>query len=398
MQAIGWDFMNKKILFVDDDTKILSSFRRNLNDIYDVYEAEGGAKGLEVLKEEGPFAVVVSDLKMPGMDGIEFLRKASVAFPDTVRVMLTGYADLDAAISAVNKGGIFRFMTKPCENEVIIQVLDSCIEQYRLVMAERELLQGTLKGSIKTLTEMLSLLKPEVYGRGSRILPYVVKLSAKLDDPNPWQTETAARLALIGFLTLPDSIIAKHNQGRPLDSDELEIFYRHPDVAKALLSNIPRLENLIEIIKYQNKNYDGSGVPKDDVRKEAIPLGARILKVVLDFDVESSLRDSSKKDALNRMRRAVGIYDPRIIKAMEALLGDEAKYHVLVVEIEDLRNGMILMEDICLSRDGKRVKVLTRGQEVSEASRRYLRKYLGQGFIGKSVKAIEPIDPEERDF
>lgn len=389
--------MNKKVLFVDDDTKILSSFRRTLSDLYEVHVAEGGQNGLDILKKDGPFAVVISDLKMPGMDGIEFLRLASEKYSDTVRVMLTGYADLDSAVSAVNDGKIFRFLTKPCDTEVITQVLNSCIKQYRLIMAERELLQGTLKGSIKTLTDVLSLLKPDVYGRVSRIIPYVRKLSAKLKDPRPWQTETAARLALIGLLTLPDSIIKKYNQGRPLDGEELDVFYHHPGVAEALLSNIPRMDKLIEIIKYQNKNFDGSGVPRDLTRKEEIPLGARILKVALDFDIKSSLPDSSKKDALLIMRRTAGVYDPMILKALEEMLGDEAKYHVLTVEVAELKNHMILMEDINLSRGGKKVKVLSRGQEISEASRRYLRKYIDQGFIGKSVKVIEPITSEEQE-
>lgn len=383
--------MNKKVLFVDDDVKILSSFRRSLSDHYDVHVAEGGPNGLGTLKDEGPFAVVVSDLKMPGMDGIEFLRKASEGYPDTVRVMLTGFADLNAAVASVNEGQVFRFLTKPCDGETMIQVLDSCIEQHRLIMAERELLQGTLKGSIKTLTDVLSLLKPDVYGRVSRIIPYIRKLSAQLNDPTPWKTETAARLALIGLLTLPDTIIRKYEQGRALDSEEADIFSRHPEVARELLSNIPRMESLIEIIKYQNKNYDGTGAPRDSVRKDAIPLGARILRVALDFDIKSSLRDSSKKDALVIMRRAAGIYDPEILKALEAVLGDEAKYHVLTIEVGKLQNRMILMEDITLAREGKKVKVLSRGQEISEASRRYLRKYLDQGFIGKSVKVVKPI-------
>lgn len=386
--------MNNKVLFVDDDDKVLASFIRNLGGIFDLATASNGTQGLEVLRTQGPFAVVISDLKMPEMDGLEFLSQVREQHPNTIRVMLTGYADLDAAMTAVNENQIFRFLAKPCANKRLVQTLEACVEQHRLVMAERELLQGTLSGSIKILTEMLSLLKPEVYGRVSRIVPYVRGLSKALNDPKYWQTETAARLALLGFIVLPDKIIRRLNLGRQLSLEEHDIFSRHTEVAVKLISNIPRMGAIARIITYQDKHYDGTGLPldTDTLRREDIPLGARILKVALDFDALVSSGGHSKKEALVTMQRRIGVYDPLVLDALEQALGDEAKYHILSIPVAELQDRMILVEDIHLSRGGKRVKVLSRGQEINLTTKEYLGKYLDQGYIGKSVKVIKPLN------
>ncbi len=384
--------MNNKVLFVDDDGNVLASFKRNLGGSFDLATASSGTQGLEVLRTQGPFAVVISDLKMPGMDGLAFLSQVREQHPNTIRVMLTGYADLEAAMTAVNENQIFRFLAKPCDNKRLVQTLEACVEQHRLVMAERELLQGTLSGSIRVLTEMLSLLKPEVYGRVSRIVPYVRGLSKALHDPKPWQTETAARLALLGFIVLPDKIIRRLNLGRQLSPEEHDIFSRHTEVAVKLVSNIPRMGAIARIITYQDKHYDGTGPPLDtDLRREDIPLGARILKVALDFDALVSSGGHSKKEALATMRRRIGVYDPLVLGALEQVLGDEAKYHIISIPVVELQDRMILMEDIHLSRGGKRVKVLSRGQEINLTTKEYLGKYLDQGYIGKSVTVIKPL-------
>jgi response regulator RpfG family c-di-GMP phosphodiesterase len=384
--------MNNKVLFVDDDGKVLASFKRNLGGIFDLTTASSGTQGLEVLRTQGPFAVVISDLKMPGMDGLAFLSQVREQHPNTIRVMLTGYADLETAMTAVNENQIFRFLAKPCDNKRLVQTLEACVEQHRLVMAERELLQGTLSGSIRVLTEMLSLLKPEVYGRVSRIVPYVRGLSKALHDPRHWQTETAARLALLGFIVLPDKIIRRLNLGRQLSPEEHDIFSRHTEVAVKLISNIPRMGSIAKIITYQDKHYDGTGPPLDtDLRREDIPLGARILKVALDFDTLVSSGGHSKKETLATMRRGIGVYDPLVLGALEQVLGDEAKYHIISIPVVELQDRMILMEDIYLSRGGKRVKVLSRGQEINLTTKEYLGKYLDQGYIGKSVTVIKPL-------
>jgi signal transduction histidine kinase len=130
--------MSEKILWVDDDENLLASYRRQLRNKFPVMTAAGGEQGLRIIGAEGPFAVIVSDFRMPGMDGVQFLSKAREAAPDSVRMLLTGYADLQTAIDAVNQGNIFRLLTKPCAPDVLLAALTAGITQYRLIISERE--------------------------------------------------------------------------------------------------------------------------------------------------------------------------------------------------------------------------------------------------------------------
>jgi len=161
--------MSDKILFVDDEQHILDTFRATLRKHYDVHTALGPEEALRMVAEEGPFSVVVSDFKMPRMTGVKLLGRVGEISPNTVRVMLTGYADVESAVAAINEGHVFRFLTKPCSTEILIRTLDAALEQYRLVTSEKELLRGTLRGSIRILTEILSLVNPEAFGRAERI-------------------------------------------------------------------------------------------------------------------------------------------------------------------------------------------------------------------------------------
>src|SRR5262245_51674395 len=132
--------MSERILFVDDEENLLAAVARQLRKEFDVETALGGELGLEAIDRNGPYAVVVSDMRMPGMDGIEFLRRVKDRMPDAVRMMLTGNSDLGTAMQAVNEGRIFRFMTKPCPPDMLAASLRSGLEQHRLITAERDIL------------------------------------------------------------------------------------------------------------------------------------------------------------------------------------------------------------------------------------------------------------------
>lgn len=133
--------MDNKILFVDDDVSILQGYERILHRDFPVSAANCGEQGLDTIRTAGPFAVVISDMRMPGMNGAAFLAKVRERAPDTVRILLTGYSDLDAAIDAVNNGKIFRYLTKPCEKEIMVEAIQSGIAQYRSILANKELVK-----------------------------------------------------------------------------------------------------------------------------------------------------------------------------------------------------------------------------------------------------------------
>jgi response regulator RpfG family c-di-GMP phosphodiesterase len=300
--------MLAKILFVDDDANILAGFERQLRKSFALETALGAKEGLDVIGDKGPFSVIVSDLRMPGMDGIQFLSRAREKAPDSVRMMLTGYADLDTAISAVNEGNIFRFLTKPCEPEVLVKALGDGVRQYDLVTAERELLEKTLRGSLKVLSEILELVNPEAFGRASRITSYVREVGKEMRVADLWQLETAAALSQIGCVILPEDALKKLYQGLELTGEDSQLFSMHPFIASDLLAHIPRMQSIAEIIANQEKNFDGSGIPMDNRSGEDIPLGARILKAVLDFDT-LRVKGTGKIESVEQLAGRVGNID-----------------------------------------------------------------------------------------
>ena len=159
--------MTDKILFVDDDANLLASFRRQLRKQFQIETALGGPQGLKLVDQNGPYAVIVSDFRMPHMDGIEFLSRVREVAPDSVRIMLTGNADMQAAIQAVNEGNIFRFLTKPCAADLLGESLITGIEQNQRVTQEREYNERSRESMAQAMDVQQNLIPksdPEVDG------------------------------------------------------------------------------------------------------------------------------------------------------------------------------------------------------------------------------------------
>lgn len=377
---------NKKILFVDDDQNILDSFRRNLYDTFDVVTALSGEEGLKAIETQGPFAVIVSDYRMPVMDGIKFLSEALKLAPDTIRIMLTGHADLQAAIDAVNEGNLFRFLLKPCPHKDLLKTIYAGIEQYRLVTAEKELLEKTLHGSIKVLSDILSIVNPIAFSHSARARSLATKIAKRLKLDNLWEVEIAAMLSQIGCVTIPTAILKKKYSGQQLTVEEEAMYLEHPLSGRNLLKSIPRLEKVAEGIAYQERQYDGDGVPKDRIKGEQIPVLGRILKVVLDYDL-LKLNGNSDLEAFNIMKARSQWYDPVILKALEEECFDENRVlEVKEIRIEELLIGMTIAEDI-LSKNG--VLLVPGGQEISEALKQRLLNYRRFSGIKEPIKIFD---------
>jgi response regulator RpfG family c-di-GMP phosphodiesterase len=380
--------MPAKILFVDDDANILAGFQRHLRKIFDLETALGAKDGLNTINEKGPFSVIVSDLRMPGMDGIQFLSRVRERTPDSIRMMLTGCADMQTAIDAVNQGNIFRFLTKPCESDVLVKALSEGVRQYNLVTAERELLEKTLRGSLKVLSEILELVNPEAFGRASRITHYVREIGNRMRVADIWQLETAASLSQIGCVILPEDALRKLYQGQELTGEESQLFSMHPFIASDLLAHIPRMETVTEIIADQEKNFDGSGIPMDSRRGEEIPLGARILKVVLDFDT-LHVKGVEKSRSVEQMAVKAGLYDPEVLLSLEEVVKSEARFRKAVLKVEELRDDMVISEDVLL-RNGR--LLVARGYKVNRTLRERLRSFSEKPGIREPVEVLIPME------
>jgi response regulator RpfG family c-di-GMP phosphodiesterase len=355
--------MNKRILLVDDDTDILTAFERNLKRKFEVVTASSGFEGLEKIKVMETFAVVVSDYIMPKMNGIEFLSVVRKVSPDSVRVLLTGFADLETSIDSVNKGNVFRFLTKPVNADSLIAVLNDCLSQYQLITAEHELLEKTLKGSIKILIDILSFTNPVIFSQSSRHRMLAKKIAESLQIKNIWEIEIAALFSQIGVITIPGEIVDKKIRGEQLSPDEEKIYKTSTINGKNLLKHIPRLEDVANAIGSKDKNYKEYINFNESVNESDLPIASRILKVVIDFDtfIEKGLNDN---DALKNIKLTPEKYDPKILDALERLItGIKTERFVKLIPFKSLRISMILAGDI---KDDKGNILLKAGYEITD--------------------------------
>lgn len=368
---------SQKILFVDDDPNLLAAFQRNLRKLFSFDTATSGADALDLVKSSGPYAVIVADMQMPGMNGVELLAKVCEVAPETVRVMLTGNADQLTATSAVNKGHIFSFLNKPCEPDALRFTLESALKQYALVAVEREVLEGTLTGAVKVLGEVLAMVDPASFGRGQKQRDSVRVFGKWLGMPTTWQYEMAAQLADIGFVAVPPLILRKLEQGLDLAARERAMIEKAPRTGHDLLVNIPRLEPVAKMVLYQAKNYDGSGFPADDVAGEAIPFGARMLRILHDRVLLES-EGIVKKRAYDTMKGRLHVYDPILLdkcfQCFEAFLENtiSADKPVLSLAVHELQVGQILVSDIKTTTD---LLLVAAGNRLSEIMINRLNNY-----------------------
>ncbi|MDB6033467.1 MAG: Hydrogenase transcriptional regulatory protein hupR1 [Verrucomicrobiales bacterium] len=369
--------MSTKILFVDDEANVLEGYQRNLRKRFAIDTALGGESALALMSKEGPYAVVVADMQMPGMNGVELLMQARINAPDTVRMMLTGNADQKTASEAVNKGHIYQFLNKPCSPEMMASALDSAIHQHRLVTAERELLENTLNGSIKLLTEVLSAAEPHSFGRGEVLRGYIRAFAEALQLKQTWDLELAAMLSQIGYMTIPSDLVTKARAGHGLTGPEKDMLLRVPEIGSKLLRNIPRLESVAKIVLYQDKNYDGTGFPFDSVAGEDIPVGSRILKVLSDL-AQLEAQGVLRHRALEQMQSRAGLYDPRVLDTaffcfdVYLTTPTSAKASSHAVPLQELKSGDTLSANV-ETRDG--ILIVGAGTKVSPMILEKLRNF-----------------------
>lgn len=345
----------ERVLLVDDDPHLLSALRRQLGDEFALtLAADGGAavtnvKGAE--KERAPFAVALCDMRMPGMNGVETLAAIREAAPDTVRMMLTGHSDLESSIQAINRGNILRFYLKPCPAEQLREGLRAGVHQYRLIRAEKDLLERTLTGSLRALIDVLAMNDPVAFAHTARMRDWIKVLGPAIPLAKPWQIEIAVTLHPIGRLTIPVEILAKKNAGEALTDLERSILERSPEFARNLLANIPRLEKVAEIVALQDRGYDGTGHPADGPAGDDIPTGARVLKILKGLS-EACGNGPLTEAAFTTMEHNKSQYDPRLLAAIHTVL-DSAIALLPQSEIEIplavLSAGQTLVNDLRLA-------------------------------------------------
>lgn len=323
------------ILCVDDEINVLEGLKISLRKTGRILTAESGSQGLEMLSDHPDVAVVVSDMRMPQMDGATFLARAHEMRPETVRILLTGFSDMEAAVRAVNEGQLFRFLTKPCPPDMLVTTIQAALDQHRLITAEKVLLQRTLLGSVQALMEVLALDNPQAMGRAMRIRRRVREMAGRLELRAVWPAEFAAIFSQLGLVSLPQPLQQKVYQGHALDEEDALAMSRNVDVMVSIIGKIPRLEPAIEILKKLVLKPT-----TDDL------LDVRIIRAAILIEAAESRGQTKKETMADITGRGSFIGDDVIAAAgidTEEVDGVADKRSV---RIRDLTAGMVILNDL----------------------------------------------------
>lgn len=370
-----------KILFVDDEEPVLESISRLLHGRYELSLASSPVDALQHVAQK-TFDVVVSDMRMPQMSGTELLKRIRKTQPDATRIVLSGHSDLEAAAAAINDGQVFRFLIKPAKREVLLGALDAGVEQKRLIIAERELLEQTLTGSIDALSEALALANPEAFGRARRLRRVVAALSKEAGLVRRWPLEMAASLSQMGVITLPSEVWRKWSAGEHLSEVERAMVERSKKVPQQLLRHLPRIEPVIALLEALSTDEELTSpmrsLEESTLRVAAMverrssagePLAAIVAALEADQRVDRFLVDALKKLG--------GI-----------LFGERARRSIT---IQGLQAGMVLVEDVRTRAGGL---LITRGHEVSDGLMVRLRNFAATVGVREPLMVAVPDEAE----
>lgn len=371
-----------RVLCVDDEPRIVEGLALHLRREYQVYTANSGAVALKTLHDVGGVAVVISDMRMPGMDGATLLKRVMQLYPETARILLTGEPGRDTAVTAINEGQIFRFLTKPCGPDQLKAAVEAGAMQFRLLSAEKVLLQQTLVGCIKALIDVLAITNPVAFGRTNRVQRLAMGFTENIGFKGFWQLEAAAMLSQLGFISLPVELVEKIYYGETLSKEEQVLASGTSKVANNLLSHIPRLEPVLQILSIVHEPQSVGGVAQEGM----IRTGASILKIVLDYD--ALIAQGHNTDvAMQTLRGHSKHYDINLLDQFAAFIGAGAGGdEIQELPLRIVQPGMVFLEDI---RTQMGTLLVPKGFEVTATFLERMRNF-GSGILMEKVRVLVP--------
>ncbi len=378
-----------KILIVDDEANVLSSCERLLRK--EGFEIETTTSPEEALRKVGEtrYAVILSDQRMPEMEGSRLLEQVRSLSPDTIRVILTGYADIQAAIEAINRGAVFRFLTKPWNDEELRSVIHQAVAQYRLVLENRELqaltqaqnaelkeLNQNLENKVIERTQKIATLNEELQksfletvqalsglaemhssligNHSKRVAHLSRKIGEQLgiDAKGLFELEVAAALHDIGKVGIAPEILSKPEMH--LSAIEQETLKRHPTQGETVLRMVQHLNTVPRLVRHHHERFEGNGFP-DGLKGHDIPLGSRVIAVANAFDKalnsRTAYQNATPEKACQAVRQRCPVeFDPDIVAALiqciEPQIAEDLENAEIEVRLKDLRIGMVLSRDL----------------------------------------------------
>ena len=370
------------VLCVDDEPYILEGMQLNLRRHYRVTIANGGREALKLIdRATEPFAIIISDMRMPEMDGATFLAMSKKTSPNSTRILLTGHADLQAAIKAVNEGGIFAYLSKPCPANELLTTFEEAYEQYQLISAERETIEETLWASVNMLTEVLGLVNEQAFGRTEAVRGVILHLAKKLGLPNVYEFEIAAMLSQIGCVTLPTELLARIDTRQNLTPEDRKLFLEHPKLAQKLIERIPRLEDIAVMVGNQLRSY-GETPPTTPIHQENRRLtGANLLRISIDL-CRLTASGMNREKALEAMAVRPGNYDPRMLEVLSEVRVQRPDFAAKAAMVHELDESMVADQDI-VTKTG--LLVIRQGRDINQVVLERLKQF------HRGVGIAEPI-------
>ncbi len=409
--------MVPKILIVDDELNILRSLRRLLEDEeLNITTASSGKEALRVMNDKKDIAVIVSDMCMPGMTGVELLEEAKKILPDTVRIMLTGYSDIKVAIAAINRGGAYRYISKPWNDEEFICVIKDAVKKYHLtkenqrlseivskqnealkqwnmklakivqeqtvdIVAKSQRLKENFDDTIIAFSKLLELRNTSIRNHSKNVCEMSVKIAKKMNLPEEEikNINIASLLHDIGKIGLNDSILTKDFDD--MAAKDMKEYMLHPIRAQAVIDPVEDMRDAGILIRHHHERFNGQGFP-DKLMGKDIPLGSRIIAVAdfMDRTMGKFRGDNVIRFAMNKFKEElVRKFDPQLYHLIEEAateLYQEQLPSTNVLEeelhIEDLKAGMILSRDIV---SGSGFPFLWKGTELNEKYINAIKRY-----------------------
>jgi len=403
------------LLFVDDEENILNSLKRLFRrEGYNILTAKNATEALKLL-EDNPVSLILSDQRMPGMSGVEFLKQVKEKYPDIIRMILTGYADINAAVEAINQGEVYRFITKPWNEEDLKATIHSALKHYELIVENRRLQQMIMRqnqelkklneeleqkvqertrelaqlnrqlernfmDSIKVFAGLLEMRDSFVGSHSKRVATAAEFIAEKFNLPaeEKRNIKIAAILHDIGKIGIPDEVLKKPKL--KLTRQELALIEQHPILGQASIQIIQGLQEVGRIIRHHHETYNGDGYP-DKLKGEEIPLGSRIIAVPNEYDVLVYRRDLSfqfkESEVIQFLERNKGVlFDPLVVECFLEFLKVEKtqaeNLQEIKVDISQLREDMTLARDLYTRRG---VLLIPKGEVLKESYIEKIRNY-----------------------
>ncbi len=319
------------ILLVDDEVNNLQLLRRTLRHDYNILTASNGKEALEIVEGKGDeIALIVSDQKMPEMEGTEFLKRVAGEYPDIVKILLTGHLDVDAIVDSINDCHLYQYIVKPFDPEELKLTIDSGIKKFDLVNNKTVILKDLRElfyKTIKLIASALDAKDPYTHGHSLRVTMYslILAKNLNLDDTTLEEIETAGLLHDIGKIGIPQSILCKPGK---LTDEEYEVMKSHPAQAEKMLMGIKKLTVVSNWLRCHHERWDGKGYP-NGLKGEEIPISGRIIALADTYDAITSTRSYrqalSHETAMAEIKRCAGTQFDPVLADLFIKCSDEIK-------------------------------------------------------------------------